>query len=232
MPRAIVFDGDDTLWETEALYDDARQQAREIVEASGLDGARWEELERRMDVENVDRFGHSVSRFPTSCVEAYESLCSASGRDSDPAVRADIERAARTVFDRPAPLVPRARETLTALRARGFRLALLTKGDRELQRRRVEDSGLGPLFDIVEIVDVKTPETISSVLARLGVPASSALSVGNSVRSDVLPSLEAGVQPVWVDARVWEYERTHDPLPDHGIIEIENLDGLLEVATS
>jgi putative hydrolase of the HAD superfamily len=54
MKRAIVFDGDDTLWHTEWLYDDARQQAREVVEAAGLDGARWEELERRTDVKNVE----------------------------------------------------------------------------------------------------------------------------------------------------------------------------------
>ena len=38
--QAIVFDGDDTLWETEALYDDARRRAREIVAATGLDGER------------------------------------------------------------------------------------------------------------------------------------------------------------------------------------------------
>jgi putative hydrolase of the HAD superfamily len=232
VPRAIVFDGDDTLWETEPLYDDARRMAREIVQESGLDGARWEELERHMDVDNVKRYGLDTSRFPRSCVEAYDSLCSTVGHEVDPAVRARIESAARTVFDRPAPLVTHARETLIALRARGFRLALLTKGDPILQRRRVEQSGLAHLFDVIEIVDAKTPESIRAVLRRIGAPPSSALSVGNSVRSDVLPSLAAGVRPIWVDAHVWEYERDHDALPAEGVIEIDDLSGLLDVAVA
>lgn len=75
MQRAIIFDGDDTLWHTERLYDDARQRARSIVEASGLDGQKWEKLERQIDVTNVERLGHSIERFPASCIEAYELLC-------------------------------------------------------------------------------------------------------------------------------------------------------------
>jgi FMN phosphatase YigB (HAD superfamily) len=35
--------------------------------------------------------------------------------------------------------------------------ALVTKGDRELQRRRVEQRGLATSFDVIEIVDAKTP---------------------------------------------------------------------------
>jgi putative hydrolase of the HAD superfamily len=230
--RAIVFDGDDTLWATEPLYDDARRLAREIVEESGLDGAQWERLERQIDVDNVEHFGHDTSRFPRSCVQAYDSLCSATGQDVHPVVRARIENAARTVFDRPAPLMAHARSTLIALRARGFRLALLTKGDPTLQRRRVEQSGLAHLFDVIEIVEAKTPESIRAVLRRIGAPPSSALSVGNSVRSDVLPSLAAGVRPIWIDAHVWEYERDHDALPAEGVIEIDNLIGVLDVAVA
>ena len=52
-PAAVVFDGDDTLWSTEPLYDRARQDARAEVVHSGLDGEEWERVERRIDVENV-----------------------------------------------------------------------------------------------------------------------------------------------------------------------------------
>ena len=138
--------------------------------------------------------------------------------------------AAREVFERPAPLLPHADEILGELRARGFRLALLTKGDPRVQRRRVEQSGLAGFFDLVEIVEEKTAETVRSVLERLGVEPESAFSVGNSVRSDVVPSLAAGVTPVWIDAHVWEYEREHDALDDGRVIALDELRGLLEVA--
>jgi putative hydrolase of the HAD superfamily len=229
--RGIIFDGDDTLWATEHLYDEARQRARRIVEASGLDGSRWEELERRIDVENVERLGHSVDRFPASCVEAYEALCSVEEREADPAVREAVKAAARTVFERRVSLLPYAREVLAEARSRGFRLALLTKGDATLQRRRLEQSGLAPFFDLVQIVDRKTPEAITGTLERLGVEPASALSVGNSIRSDVLPSLAAGVRPVWIEAHVWEYERAPDDFVDDRVIQLEDLSGLIDVAS-
>jgi putative hydrolase of the HAD superfamily len=231
MARAIVFDGDDTLWLTERLYDEARARAREIVEAAGFDGERWEQLEREIDVTNVGRFGHSAERFPTSCMEAYEALAETEG-GPDHEVRENVAAAARSAFTRRAPLVESSRETLRELRERGYRLALLTKGDPAVQLRRVEQSGLAPLFDAIEIVERKTPEAIRSLLGRLNVEPEGALSVGNSVRSDILPSLDAGVQAVWIDAHVWEYEREHNGLANRDVIEIDHLRELLKVIPS
>src|SRR5262249_20604547 len=160
-------------------------------ESAGINGTRWEQVERELDVANVKRFGYSLSRFPRSCVEAYEQGCVAEGQPVQVDVRERIREAAQTAFSTSAPLMPAAGKTLAALAERGYRLALITKGDRGLQRRRIEQSGLSPFFDVIEIVDAKTPEVIESVLERLEVPAEAAISVGNSLRSDVLPSLAA-----------------------------------------
>jgi putative hydrolase of the HAD superfamily len=100
-----------------------------------------------------------------------------------------------------------------------------------LQRRRIEQSGLAPFFDVIEIVEQKTPESIASVLEKLGVAAGSALSVGNSLRSDVSPSLAAGVQPIWINAHVWEYESKNDATLDERVIAIEDLSRLVEVTS-
>jgi len=145
-------------------------------------------------------------------------------------VESAIRTAANTVFEHPAPLVPLAREALSALKARGFLLALLTKGDRELQQRRIEQSGLAPFFDLISIVPQKTPESITAVLTRLGVAAASAMSVGNSLRSDVSPALVAGVRPVWIDAHVWEYERGYNGPIDGRVIAAKDLSHLLRLA--
>ncbi|MEO8907547.1 MAG: hypothetical protein ABI310_05655, partial [Microbacteriaceae bacterium] len=50
--RGVIFDGDDTLWLTEALYDDARASARAVVEHAGLNGTEWERLQRIRDLYN------------------------------------------------------------------------------------------------------------------------------------------------------------------------------------
>ncbi len=229
-PRAIIFDGDDTLWLTEPLYDQARQHARTVVETAGVDGAVWEALERKLDVSNVERLGHTLARFPTSCVEAYRAICLATGREPDIRTETDVRKAASEAFEMAAPLVPFAREALTALKARGYLLALLTKGDPELQRRRIDQSGLAPFFNSIKVVGQKTPEAIAAVLKELGVNADSAWSVGNSLRSDVYPSLAAGVQPVWIDAHVWEYEQGHNAPIDERVIALADLTRLVEVA--
>ncbi|HEY7501370.1 MAG TPA: HAD family hydrolase [Vicinamibacterales bacterium] len=228
----VIFDGDDTLWSTEALYDRARAEARRIVSAAGQDGAAWEALERRLDVENVGAMGYSPDRFPTSCVQAYAQICAAAGAAPDVDVVERVRRAAASVFDEEAPVVAGAEETLAALRARGARLALLTKGHPEVQARRVERSGLAKYFDMIEIVTDKSERTIIDLVHALGADVADAWMVGNSMRSDVLPALAAGLRAIWIDAHVWEHERTHDHLRDERAITAARLSDVADLLAS
>lgn len=205
-----VLDGDDTLWWTEPLYDDARRAAGRVVARAGIDPDRWERLERTLDVENVALLGFSPSRFPTSCVEAYRALASPPSL----AVEKAVLRAASAVFRAPAARAPSARPVLDAL-VRSYRLVLLTKGDDAVQRRRVEASGLADLLDVVEIVVEKGRGHFASLVQRFGASPSASWSIGNSWRSDIEPALASGLHAVWIDAHVWEYERHGPAVADH-----------------
>lgn len=222
--RGVIFDGDDTLWLTESLYDKARSRTREVVTSAGLDGAAWESAQRSRDTKNVARFGHSAERFPTSCVEAF-SIVGGERLTHYDELRARVWDAASSVFDLSAPLRTGAVELLGDLARRGLRLALLTKGDEQVQRRRIERSGLSHFFDLVTIVDRKTPATFESVARGLVIETCGLISVGNSVESDVRPSEKAGVYAVWLPAYVWEYER-HDPAVE---LELHRIDALTDV---
>ena len=223
-----MFDGDDTLWSTEPLYDRARAKARTEVVRSGLDGDEWEQLERSIDVENVRHFGFSIERFPTSCVQAYDAVARASGVPADPGVRERVRSAARSVFSQDPPLVLGARETLQHLRARNVKLALLTKGDRDLQARRVERSGLADLFDVIHIVAEKPPTAFRDVVTELEVEPNDAWSVGNSIRSDILPAIEAGLRAVWIDAHVWEHERFDGTFTHEQVLVVDDISRVTE----
>ena len=231
-PVGIVFDGDDTLWQTERLYDDARQRAADVVAAAGIDPSAWERIQRRVDVENVAVLGHTMERFPTSCVQAYEETCRDLGLVADPTVAEQVRLAARSVFENDAAVFPGARATLMLLRAGGARLALLTKGDPHVQRLRIDGSGLRDLFDVVVIVPDKTPDVIRAVVLSLGSDVGVAWMVGNSVRSDIAPALAAGLRAVWIDAHVWEYERAHDHLVEDRVIRASALDELPELLSA
>jgi putative hydrolase of the HAD superfamily len=211
----IVFDGDDTLWETEPLYDRSRTDAAIVVARIGLDPEKFEQLQRQIDLENVLRLGLSSDRFPTSCVEAYERLAQLQGQKVASDVARRVWNAAAAVFDLPAPLAPGATEVLTEL-SRSHVLALVTKGDRAVQEKRVAQSGLATHFQTIQIVSDKSASTFSMLTSRHDIPARCAWSVGNSLPSDVDPALAAGMSAVWVDAHVWEHERrAHQVELDH-----------------
>jgi putative hydrolase of the HAD superfamily len=231
-PVAVVFDGDDTLWSTEPLYDRARDAARLEVERVGLDGGVWEHAERRIDVENVRHLGFSTERFPTSCVQAYELIAQASGKPADPEVSERVRSAARLVFSQDPPLMAGARETLLKLRERGAKLALLTKGDHELQERRVQRSGIADLFDVIHIVPEKPPTAFREIVDALDVDAKDAWSVGNSVRSDILPAIASGLRAVWIDAHVWEHERHTGEFAHDQVLAVTNISGVADAISA
>jgi putative hydrolase of the HAD superfamily len=231
---SIIFDGDDTLWRTESLYDSARAKARELVSASGLDGEEWEEMERKVDVQRVGTQGFSKDRFPGSCLWAYHQIATRDGTPVDPLVAKRIRLAAQEVFFNHPQLMPDSAETLEHLRCRGFPLALITKGDAQVQRRRVKQSGLAGYFDTIIVVPHKSPRLISQTVLSLGADPSRSWMIGNSIRSDVIPALKAGLRAIWLNSHVWEYERVenfvHERVtPVHTLLDVLSIISPLNV---
>jgi putative hydrolase of the HAD superfamily len=118
------------------------------------------------------------------------------------------------MLDHPVNLLPGARAAVEALSAR-HRLVLITKGELLDQERKLAQSGLGDLFDAVEIVSDKTPAVYAAVFARQGAAPGAALMAGNSVKSDVLPVLAAGGWGVLVPHELgWTLDHAEAP-EDH-----------------
>jgi putative hydrolase of the HAD superfamily len=83
------------------------------------------------------------------------------------------------------------------------------------------------MFHAVEIVSDKTAATYAGVFARHGDGAARAMMVGNSVRSDVLPALEAGGWGVFVPHDLtWSFEAAEAPADQPRFREIADLSGL------
>jgi putative hydrolase of the HAD superfamily len=130
----------------------------------------------------------------------------------------------RDMLEHPIELLPGVAEAVAALKNRA-EIVLITKGDLLDQERKLAQSGLGEMFDAVEIVSHKTTEVYQRIFARHGAVRS--MMVGNSLRSDVIPALHAGAWGVYVPhALTWEVEQA--PKPDHHprFHEIPTLDQL------
>ena len=126
----------------------------------------------------------------------------------------ELVAAGRDMLEHPIELLPAVRATVTALAAE-YRVVLITKGDLLDQERKLAQSGLGDLFHGVEIVSHKTAEAYRQIFARHGTGADQAMMVGNSLKSDVIPALEAGSWGVHVPhGLTWALEAA-DPPQDH-----------------
>ncbi len=144
---------------------------------------------------------------------------------------AAILDAGREMLSHPVETLPHARETLEAL-AGDYRIVLVTKGDLFDQERKLAASGLGELFDGVEIVGDKTPETYRRVFTRYGDGPERAMMVGNSLRSDVVPAIAAGSWGIYVPHELnWVVEHDDPPADSvryREIVDLAELPGIVK----
>ena len=94
--------------------------------------------------------------------------------------------------------------TLERLRARGLRLAILTNGPSDGQRRKLEATGLGRLVDTIAIgeeIGFSKPSAraFHTVIEGLEAKAAETLMVGDSPELDYDAALQAGLQATLLD---------------------------------
>jgi putative hydrolase of the HAD superfamily len=222
IPRfdVIAFDADDTLWHSEDGFHAAENTFRELLTPFVADGVDLRAALVATERANLSTYGYGVKAFGLSMLET--SLSVSQGR-----VTADVmERLlaiVRELLLAPVRLLPGVAEVIIDL-ARDHRVAVITKGDLVHQTRKVSTSGIAHLFDHVEIVLEKDPETYVRVLREFDVEPHRFCMVGNSVKSDVLPVLEIGGHAVHVPYHVlWELERAEHPVGHGRFGEVENI---------
>lgn len=231
MIELVALDADDTLWHNEPLYRGTEQQLRELL-------ARYEppeEIEQRLyetERRNLEHFGYGVKGFVLSMIETAIELTE--GRIESADIRTIMDWG-RGMLASPVELLEGVRETVEEV-AGDFPLILLTKGDLLHQESKLARSGLGELFKGVEIVSEKDPAVYRRVMRRYDVRPEAFVMVGNSLKSDVLPVLEAGAHAVYVPYHIcWVHEHVE---PDavagkafHEIPRIGELPALLRRLT-
>jgi putative hydrolase of the HAD superfamily len=203
----VGLDADDTLWHNETIFRLTQDRFRALMaghaSAETLD-AKLAEVERR----NLALYGYGVKGFTLSMIETAMEV---TGHAAPGRVIADILAAGREMLAHPVEPLPGVRAALDDL-SQDYRLILVTKGDLLHQEQKLAASGLGDLFVGVEIVSEKDASTYERVFARHGTGAAQAAMVGNSLRSDVLPALEAGAYGAHIPYHVtWAHEMAEPP---------------------
>ncbi|CDP54190.1 Hydrolase, haloacid delahogenase-like family [Devosia sp. DBB001] len=222
---AIGFDADDTLWQNEQFYrlTETRftQLLADYAEPTAL-SARLLETEKR----TLGLYGFGIKGFTLSMLETAIEVTDGKVPAS---VLSEILAAGREMLSHPVEPLPHALAALEALR-NDYRLILITKGDLFDQERKLAQSGLGDLFAAVEIVSDKNAATYSRIFSRHADGPKRALMVGNSLKSDVVPAIEAGSWGVYVPhALTWSYEHIEAPTTEPRFRQIEHLGQLQDL---
>lgn len=219
----VVFDGDDTLWRTQEIYDEIKSRFVDLVRALGLGGPDLLSTLDDIDAEAARRRGFTVQRFIESMLETYRVESAVAGHAPAQSMESQITELAQPLLG-DYELYPDVVPVLERLMGR-FELVLATKGQRDLQEQKVRRLGIARFFARVYFLDQKTEAEFQHFLVEHHVAPEAAWSVGNSIRSDINPALRVGMHAIWIRRPTWLYEEA--PID---VVDVPAVDSLTEAA--
>lgn len=192
--KSIIFDLDDTLLDTSGFLIPiaARESCQAMIDA-GLN----------CDLETCLRIRSELLKSnPRS--QIYRELTEKIGIRADTYAN-DVAFAGHRAFhsrnvEEDIRLREGAIDLLKSLQ-RKYRLILVTAGDPQTQKRKIELLKIAPYFEQIEIVDVLTQtkqQAFTKLQNEFGGTPFEYLSVGNRVDSDIAPAKRLGWQTCWV----------------------------------
>lgn len=231
MKKAIFFDLDNTLIETEKLYDDARDSLVAYVATFGFDAAEVEAFERKHDVELVNTINpatqqkwlYTKGRYPQTFMDTLLHF-------RPDATEEEIFHAkalGEAVFTKVAAVKAGVAEAIDLLEPH-YDLYLVTKGEKEVQEKRVQDFPYRDDFKQVFIVPTKNAHVLKEIAGSLNLDPSDITFIGDSISSDVNPAREAGMNAVLIEAHNWAAHEQAGHNLKEGTPTVTNL---LEVVT-
>ncbi len=223
MRRNLIFDGDDTLWENNVLFERAIEMFIDHLAHPELSRERVRARLDEIEEANCRRHGYGVNVFERSLAECLAELRTGPLSESDHQL---FRVACAPIRAQEVKLIDGVAETLRILAGR-HRLFLLTKGDHTEQRGKIEASGLAGLFDGIGVVSEKETPVYREFVMNHRLTADDTWMIGNSPRSDIWPALEAGLGAILVPhPMTWSLETRELPDGNHNFHTVSPFSGL------
>lgn len=208
--QLVLVDFDDTLVDTAPRFHNARLELfRLLVETGFPEPDVYRVHHDEVDPAMREQFGFGPHRLEYSFRATYETLCNALGHQVDDVVADRAARLGKAVAG-PPPLLAGAVDALRRLND-ALPTALYTQsGDLEYQMGCVQACGLLEILpvDRVVIAAHKTTAEFGRVLDSFSIADPAGVwMIGNSMRHDINPALEAGANAIFVEvADPWEFD--------------------------
>jgi putative hydrolase of the HAD superfamily len=241
--EAVLFDGDQTLWDFERVMRDALVAVAEDLRATRpcafTDALRWEDLEADRAVVGVEWAGreYNLARLRvlgfTRTLERLREV-EGTGKNADEELARELATSYFEYRDRDPALFDDTVPCLRALQEEGrYRIGLLSNGS-----RLPETVGLAGYFEAVVFAQdhlvAKPDKGIFEVVERgLSVRPSSCVLVGDHLVNDVSGAKRAGWSAVWLDRAgnglgLFEQVAGSDERPDAVVTTLDDLPAALD----
>src|SRR5437764_5590006 len=196
----LIFDADDTLWENNIYFEQAFDEFCAYLNHSSLSPAEIRGILDEIELANNQIHGYGAVNFGRNLSQCYLRL-------AERAVEAhDLKRVtafAHEILTHELELMEGVAETLPFLAER-HDLTLFTKGEPAEQNRKIDLSGLRPLFAHCAVVKEKNRDAYLDLARERGFDPDRAWMIGNSRKADINPALDAGLRAVFVPhPRTW-----------------------------
>jgi len=210
MTELVLVDFDDTLVETAPAFQKARDALFRQLQGEGFDQEDAFRVHHEVvEPELLELFGMGPFRLAPSFRDTYVRLCVEEERTPDPEAARACEAMGQNFMGHPR-IMDGALEALDRL-ARSVPTAIFSQASHPAyQMNRIRDAGVLSILPEtwVRITPRKSRESFLEACGHFGAEdPSRVLMIGNSVRSDINPALEAGARAILVEPyEMWHYD--------------------------
>jgi len=224
MHNWVVFDADNTLWDVEHLYDNAREELCDYLYKKGANKKEVDKYQRERDKKLYETYKYSACRFPRSFEDTVIELLGTNHKNQD---IVHVRNIASRVFEND-PIYDDDLEHIFKEIKYKYNIGIITAGEKWVQENRLDKFHLRSYIDETLVVETKSINVYEEFIKIHSINASCSWMIGDSIRSDIIPAKEVGLNVIWYKTHNWLEHETLDKAPS-GVFEISKLSEILDL---
>lgn len=181
--KAIIFDLDDTLYDCSGtLVLKTKKRAAKII-SKAIKCSEEEALKLQLEIESRLGPETDISREIANLYNLPDKFCK------------EISRTINTLDIESAILFPDTMNSLKELKRMGYKLFLVTFGNRDVQKQKIKVLGLEKVFNKIIITDSPSgkEKSFKEILTRYHLEAEHVLCIGDKIKDEIAVGKKLGM---------------------------------------
>lgn len=227
----LFFDADDTLWDDQGVLQTTERAIEQALDDYHGEPSAFCERFIQTEEKNIPTIGFGFHSYLFSLSETF--FREARHHAVKEQFLAQVRDLTKAYLHEEPKVFSGVKETLEELVRRGFALHVLSRGIPLEQTTKLRRASLIDLFTSIHIVSDKNSAVFKNIVSELGLLPSQCCMIGNSLKSDIFPALEAGLRAVHIPtANQWTLDTSKEDASHHTFERIQEFCDLLKLFTS